>query len=77
MPLSSYVSTYQHDFSGRGGDRLSRRHRSKSFTALPLHKPSTGRIPTSGRPMTNQVLNQGLMSDSPICLPLFKELRNL
>ena len=50
MGLSNYVSTYQNDYSG--SNRLSNRHRSKSTSALNIHKYSTGRVPTSGRPMS-------------------------
>jgi hypothetical protein len=55
MGLSNYVSTYQHDFANlnnKGSSSSGFRGRSRSFSAAPIHKPSTGRVPTSGRPMT-------------------------
>ena len=55
MGLSNYVSTYQSDFSGVRGQS---RGRSRSFSAAPIHKPSTGRVPTSGRPMTRSSSSQ-------------------
>jgi hypothetical protein len=49
MGVSTYVSTYQNDFSKASKDF---RGRSRSFSAAPIYKPSSGVIPTSGRPST-------------------------
>lgn len=58
MGVSTYVSTYQHDFS-----RNESRGRSRSFSAMQMHKPSTGIIPTAGRPSTKSGPEVILLSD--------------
>jgi hypothetical protein len=49
MGVSTYVSTYQSDYSKAAKDF---RGRSRSFSAAPVYKPSSGVIPTAGRPST-------------------------
>lgn len=47
MGVNTYISTYQNDYS-----KSQTRGRSRSFSAMPMHKPSSGVIPTAGRPAT-------------------------